>query len=277
MTGAAASRWHEDLLAWAIPETILAAAPESPYGYPAELFRLRARRASSGEAAPTPTTTSAREALAGGAVLDVGCGGGATSLSLAPGAGLLIGVDERPEMLAAFRAAASEAGVPAETVEGRWPDVASSTPVAEVAVCGHVLYNVADLVPFVRALGAHASRRVVLELTDRHPLAWMHDLWVRFHGLTRPDGPTADDAAAVLEEMGLDVGRAERREAGGHGGFVQRSDAIALVRRRLCLSAERDGEIADALGDRLRSDDEGLWNAGPREHAAVTLWWDTPG
>lgn len=253
----------------------MAAAPESPYGYPAELFRRRARRASSG--GPTPTTTHALAALTGGALLDVGCGSGATSLPIAGSAGALIGVDEQPEMLAAFHESASAAGVPVETVEGRWPDVAASTPVAEVAVCGHVLYNVAELAPFARALGAHASRRVVLELTDRHPLAWMHDLWLRFHGLARPDGPTADDAADVLEEMGLDVGRAERHEADGRGGFAERADAIGLVRRRLCLPAERDGDIAEVLGDRLRADDQGLWNAGPHEHVVITLWWDTQG
>lgn len=274
MAGSAATRWHERLHAWAIPEEILVAAPESPYGYPAELFRRRARRASSVE--PSPTTTHALAALTeGGAVLDVGCGSGATSLPLAAGAGALIGVDEQPEMLAAFREAASAAGLPVETVEGRWPDVAASTPVAEVAVCGHVLYNVAELAPFARALGAHASRRVVLELTDRHPLAWMHDLWLRFHGLARPDGPTSDDAADVLEEMGLDIGRAERLEAGGRGGFAERADAIGLVRRRLCLPADRDEEIAESLGDRLRADDQGLWNAGPHEHSVITLWWDT--
>ena len=40
----ALDRWRQQLEGWAIPETILAAAPESPWGFPVGLFRSRARR-----------------------------------------------------------------------------------------------------------------------------------------------------------------------------------------------------------------------------------------
>ena len=50
-------------------------------------------------------------------------------------------------------------------------------------------------------------------------------------------------------------------------------DAIAFIRRRLCLPADRDGELAEALGGRLVERD-GLWSAGPLEHRIVTMWWD---
>ena len=71
----ALERWRRALEARAIPDTILAAAPESPWGFPAEAFRRRAEAAS--DAAPTPTTSCALEALPdGGTVLDVGVGGG---------------------------------------------------------------------------------------------------------------------------------------------------------------------------------------------------------
>jgi hypothetical protein len=143
---------------------------------------------------------------------------------------------------------------------------------ADVVVCGHVFYNVQDLVPFVRELTSHARRRVVVELTDRHPWAWMHDLWMRFHELERPDGPTAGDAASVLREAGLEAVREDREEP-GTGGFERREDAVALVRRRLCLRPERDEEVAAALGERLARRDE-LWSAGPSTQRIATLWWD---
>ena len=41
----ALDRWRKQLDGWAIPEEILAAAPESPWGFPVGLFRSRARRA----------------------------------------------------------------------------------------------------------------------------------------------------------------------------------------------------------------------------------------
>jgi hypothetical protein len=59
----------------------------------------------------------------------------------------------------------------------------------------------------------------------------------------------------------------------GHGGLPTRQDAVAMIRRRLCLSTERDAEVADALGDRLR-EEEGGWSAGPATQSVVTLWWD---
>jgi hypothetical protein len=115
----------------------------------------------------------------------------------------------------------------------------------------------------------------VIELTGSHPWTWMKDLWRRFHGLARPSGPTADGAEASLRELGNDPGRADRVEAGTRSGvgFAERSEAVALVRRRLCLPPERDDEVAQALGDRLRRD-AGAWSAGPREQQIVTLWWD---
>jgi len=203
----------------------------------------------------------------------VGVGGGAASLPLATRASLIVGVDPSEAMLEQFRAAAAAAGVATREILGTWPDVADRVETVDVAVCNHVLYNVALLRPFASALAAHTRRRVVIEITATHPLAWMNDLWRLFHDLERPTGPTAADAEAALAELGFPVHREEEVLPPRTGGFERAEDAVALVRRRLCLPPDRDGEVARALGERL-VERNGVWSAGPTEQTLVTLWWD---
>ncbi len=270
----AVERWREQLERWAIPPEILAAAPESPWGFPTELFRARGALGAD-RGGTTPTTARALERLPeAGRVLDVGCGGGATSLPLAGRAGTLVGVDAQEDMLDGFLANARAGGVSAVAVLGRWPEVAHTVDPVDVAVAGHVLYNVADLEPFVLRLAAIADQRVVFELTDRHPLAWMNDLWLHFHGLERPTGPSSHDALDVLGEIGLDA-TLERWEAPpSMGGFAVRADALGLARRRLCLPSSRDEELATALGPRL-AERGGLWSVGPlASQRLATIWFD---
>jgi SAM-dependent methyltransferase len=266
----ALERWREQLDGWAIPAEILAAAPESPWGYPVGLFRSRALRAGSRPA--TPSNLEAASALPeGGTVLDVGAGAGAASLPLAGSAGRLVAVDESPAMVASFLAAAEAVGVPAEAVEGSWPEVAGRVGPADVVVCHHVLYNVADLAPFALALTGHARRRVVAELTDRHPLVGLRPLWRRFHDLDRPTGPGAGDAEAALGAVGLEVDRQDWDQP-DRFGFDDFDELVAFTRRRLCLPAARDPEVAEALlADGTRQVD-GVWASGQPRRVTTLSW-----
>jgi SAM-dependent methyltransferase len=267
----AAEHWKNELEAWAIPEEILAAAPESPWGFPTGLFAGRASSAL--RRGLSPANLRALEALPqGGSVLDVGVGGGAGSLPLAERAGMITGVDSSQGMLESFAEAAAARGVESATVLGTWPDVSGGVDPADIVICHHVFYNVPDLAPFIRALSAKARRRVVVELTPEHPLAWMGDLWRRFHGLARPEGPTYRDAAEVVSELGYNVQVELASGTPVMSGFPSRDDAIALVRKRVCLRPDQDEELAEALADRLRRH-EGGWTASPPEHEIATLWW----
>lgn len=266
VTPMAALRWADALEGWAIPDAILAGAPESPWTFPPELF---ARRAQEALADPDggPSRARAREALpAGGTVLDVGVGGGAASLPLAPPAGRLVGVDQSAAMLATFAEAAERLDVDHGEVEGLWPDVAGVVEEADVVVCHHVLYNVADLVPFTAALGDRARHRVVIELTAEHPVQWTAPLWRALHGLERPSAPVAGDAVAVLVGQGLDV-EVERFERPSMWAGADRGEAVAFVRRRLCLGPERDADITRLLARHPPDPVRRL----------VTVWWDTGG
>ncbi|HEY0399142.1 MAG TPA: methyltransferase, partial [Acidimicrobiia bacterium] len=244
---ASARRWREDLDSWAIPPDILAAAPDTPWACPPGLFARAAEEAlAERRSAPSPSLQRALEALSdGGSVLDVGAGGGAASLPLCPPAASVTAVDQSPGMLTAFAERAGQLKIDHAEVEGLWPAVAGAVGPADVVVCHHVLYNVADIVPFVLALTDHARQRVVVEITAEHPQSSLNALWQHFHGNVRPVRPTAADAAAVLGDLGLDVG-IEEFEAAPRWHDHDRAELVTFTRRRLCLPPERDAEI-DAI------------------------------
>ena len=218
----------------------------------------------------------------GGSVIDVGSGAGAASLPLAGRASLITAIDTDPDMLSSLAAIAAGLGpgdgrdttleAPAEivTVAGRWPDVADRVPVADVVVCHHVLYNVMELRPFVEALSDHARVRVVVEMTEHHPVEPMNPLWMRFHGLERPEGPTWEDAVAAISSLGHDV-HVERWDAAPLHTYESFDEMVAYHRRRLCLPSSADPEVAVALKE-LGVDPGNPVGLG-RGRALMTLWW----
>jgi SAM-dependent methyltransferase len=253
-------QWAEMLADWAIPEELIAAAPESPYFFDPAVFTDAADEALR-RTADTISDRVAREALpVDGRVLDIGVGAGAASLRL--GAAHITGVDPSTVLLDAFAKRAERVGVTHTTVEASWPEAAPQTPRTDVAVCHHVVYNVADLAAFAQALTEHATRRVVVELTAAHPMTWLAPYWKALHGLDQPDRPVADDAIIVLEEQGLTVQRerwSRPIQMIGETGDEQ----LSRIARRLCLGPDRHDELRSALDA----------TPPPAEREVVTLWW----
>ncbi len=256
----AAERWARQMADWAIPAEILGAAPRRPFVFAPGIF-----------AAPEPGTFErslsnrrAAEALAdGGSVLDVGCGGGAAAFAVAPPASELIGTDRQSDMLELFAATARERAVSAEVHAGSWPEIAAEVPVADVVVCHNVLYNVSDIGPFVAALAAHARRRVVIEITPKHPQDRRRTLWRHFWNLERPYEPTAATAVEAIADLGLNPVAEESRLPEDPRAAARREFEGPQWCRNLCLPPEREPEVAALIAD----------VPFPRER--VTIWWDT--
>src|SRR5262245_59159071 len=110
--GEAASRWAQQLAGWAIPERILAQAPETPWTcVPADFAVV-------GDG-PTRTASTPFELEVlsdGGDVLDVGCGGGRASLALVPPAARIVAVDQSDAMLRQLEEAAARRAANVETI-----------------------------------------------------------------------------------------------------------------------------------------------------------------
>jgi SAM-dependent methyltransferase len=246
----AARRWAELQAGRGTPPEIVASVPADPWTHDPRDF------AAPDVALDTPSRVAATQLLGDcGAVLDVGCGGGAAAFAL-DRITAVTGVDRQQDMLDLFTAAAAARDIACRTVLGTWPEVVDEAGRADVVVCHHVLHNVVDLPPFLRALTGAAGCGVVVEMFAEHPLAWLDPLWLRFHDLRRPPSATVDDAVAVLEETGTrpSVVRWERATSA-------RQDP-AFVTRRLCLPADRADEVAAALAE-----------LPPRPRQVATLVW----
>lgn len=250
----AEERWRERQEGRGIPPEIVAAAPADPWGHDPRDFRPP-------EDADTPPSDDPSRCAAlallraGGTLLDVGCGGGIAGLALRSAVTHLTGVDRSAAMLDVLAAACAHRGLPHRTVHGDWPAVAAEAGRADVVVAHHVLHNVVDLGPFVAALTAAAGCGVVVEMTAEHPMAWLDPLWLRFHGLRRPPSATAADARAVLAGRGIDAAVVRWTRP------PRLPKSAAWVARRLCLPADREPEVADALA------------ALPRPSELATLSW----
>jgi SAM-dependent methyltransferase len=263
-------QWRDDLAGWAIPDHITSAVTESPWVLSRDVF---ARRADRLRRMPAGASYDRERAVLDppGSVLDVGAGVGAACLPLASRTTALTVVDADEGMLARLDGRAREAGLEPRLVRGRWPDVADQASPADLVTCHHVLYNVPDLVPFIQALTGHSRRQVVVELTAAHPLISLNPLWLLFHGVERPEGPTATDVLAILAAMGLRAGHTEWNRP-AQADYATGSELVETTRRRLCLPPERASDMEVALRE---SGHLGLPpDLGTSGRSVVTIWWE---
>jgi SAM-dependent methyltransferase len=264
-------RWRGDLAAWAIPEHITSAVSDSPWVLPRQIFARRADRLTLAPAGESYERAWAALAPSG-TVLDVGAGAGAACLPLAPRTTSLTAIDTDPEMLRLLADRAQAVGLGAQTILGRWPDVAADVPPADVVTSHHVLYNAADLGPFLAALTTHARRMVVVECAACHPLTSLNDLWLTFHGLKRPAGPTAADVLEILDAMGIQTEHTEWTRP-AEADYQSMDELVEVTRRRLCLPSERSEDVRNALVD-LGVDPMRPGDLGSSGRQVVTIWWE---
>ena len=253
----AVEKWKSDLASWAIPQEILDQAEVAPWIHPPALFQIPEKIWDS------PSHQRAREAMPeGGTVLDIGCGGGVASFAITPPAAHVIGVDHQREMLDMYEKNASDRNVTSELFEGFWPAIANQVPVADVVTVHHVVYNVGDIAPFIKALDDHARKRVVIELPVVHPMSSWSPGWKHFWKIVRPTSPTADDLMNVLAELGI---VAHKEDFTGEILLDKQLDEAAdYTRIRLCLPEGRIQEVRDFLAE----------NPSPTSRALSVIWWD---
>ena len=215
----------------------------------------------------------AREADEDTAVLDVGGGAGRLALPLALRCKHVTVVDPSGAMLEQLRAAMRENEIDnVSIVEGTWEEAAA--PVADVVLCAHVLYGVADVVPFIRKLESHARRSVLIVSFFDAPQSYLGPLWKAVHGQDRNALPAIPELMGVLWEMDIypDV---EMFQAGPPQLFDTHEDAVQQLGSRLYVAAgtDRERRLLQAVEDLLMQTPYGLALKGARPRRLALAKW----
>ena len=167
-------------------------------------------------------------------VLDVGAGTGRHTLALAPHVARITAVDPSPAMLGLLRDDLAAQGITnAETVESGWLE--AKVEPADVVLCSHVLYPIADVVPFVRKLEAAARDRVFTYIRV-DPLPTDFGLWSEFYGVPLQGQPGYFDLLGVLAQLDI-AANVDVVEHMFSWTFGDIDEAAAQVRNSLCLPA----------------------------------------
>lgn len=268
-----ADRWRTQLEAWRIPDELLAAVDESPYGWPQRFWKRRSQVAVDG---PEPRTLEIvrRSMSADGSVIDIGAGRGRASLPLAVEGHRVTAVERDPGMAEGLREDAARLGVEVEVVERGWPDAAGVVGTADVVMSAHVVYDVHDIEGFLRAMIACATSAVVLELSEHHPWSGLASYYRLLHDLDRPSGPTADDLVDVVAGIIGTRPEVERWQRSGGLYFESRDELVEMFGRRLVLPRSRWDELDEMLDV---TEIDGRFYVGDSQRRLVTVWWSVSG
>jgi SAM-dependent methyltransferase len=178
-------------------------------------------------------------------VIDVGAGTGRHTIALAPHIAGITAVEPSAAMLGFLQEDAEQKQLSnVRTVASGWLDAAVDP--ADIVICSHVLYPIADIEPFVRKLAAHATRRVyIYTRVDAMPTDM--GLWSEFYGVPLQLQPSHLDLLNALADMDIvpDVEIVEHRFT---WTFASLDEAVEQVRNSLCLRADDDAATAKLRG-----------------------------
>jgi hypothetical protein len=247
----------------------------------ADTWATRARRfAAAGRRNPQPDGFMRRllpELRPDDTLIDVGAGAGRYIPQLARATRRVIAVEPSAAMRAELeRLVRAEGLTNVEVLAEPWP--AAAPIVADVVISAHVVYGVAEVMPFLQAMDGAARRSCWLALGLRHPAGALNAFWARAHGEERRELPAALEALCCLHQLGI-YATMELVPAAPAFQFVDEDDAVEEIRDRLRLPDDQASNalIRAACRDLLApSADGGLAPSDQPVSSAVIHWSPVP-
>ncbi len=206
--------------------------------------------------------------------LDVGGGAGRFAIALALRCKSVAVVDPSPSMLAQLREAATEAACDnVLAVESDWES--AQVEAADLVLCSHVVYGVADIRPFIEKLYAHARRTVALVSFVDSPQSGIAPLWEPVHGEPRINLPALPELMNVLWEMDI-YPSVQMLRATEPPVFADLESAMAEFTRRLFIGSDTAAalRLGECIKAYLEPVDGGYRVKGARSVRQGVITWE---
>lgn len=206
-------------------------------------------------------------------VLDVGGGAGRFAIPLAIKCGRATVVDPSPSMLEQLdEAVADIEGISVAGVNADWQTAEIDS--ADMVLCSHVVYGVADIQPFLQKLHDHARKRVVMVSFVDSPQAGVAPLWEPVYGETRINLPALPELMNALWEMGI-YPSVRMLPPTGPQTFESVEAAVEEVSGRLFIGSdsERLRRLSESIEGYLEAVEDGYRIRGARVVRQGIIHW----
>jgi SAM-dependent methyltransferase len=209
-----------------------------------------------------------------GRLLDVGAGPGRYAVPLAELGVRVAAVEPNATMgeLLAEEAAARGVSIPVEQAD--WPEAEARVGSADVVLCAHVVYPIAEVVPFIRALDRAARCAVVLVARLGQPDEPLTHVFSAVHGEERAPMPSLPELYNLLLQIGFPAS-VTMHPFESRWNFPDADAAVASVAGRLGVAPESAQweRMEAAMRSRLVPRGEEVWLSPGQAYQGV-VWWE---
>jgi 2-polyprenyl-3-methyl-5-hydroxy-6-metoxy-1,4-benzoquinol methylase len=209
-----------------------------------------------------------------GRVLDVGAGAGRYAVPLAEAGARVLALEPNAAMVEMLEREARGRDVGVTVEQGEWPAAESRVGSADVVLCAHVVYPIAHVVPFIRALDRTARCAVVMVARLGQVDEALAHVFEAVHGEPRVPMPNLPDLYNLLLQMGIPAS-VTLHPFETRWNFADADAAVADAGSRLGLVAGSAAweRMETAVRARLvpRGDEVSL---SPKQAYQGVVWWE---